>query len=155
MRGRLVAGALVCSFLPACSSPSAPSSSTPAANAITIEVSNVAATVDKVSTGAVYHIWFQLKETGGQTGATISTVLFTLKSGAATLTATYTPPTTRRIPAGGSLALGPIDVSDNAGASTPIASQITVAISFTDDSGRGGSAIGTASVTPPVLLTTY
>jgi hypothetical protein len=120
-----------------------------------IAVASVVATADKQSVGAVYHISFQLKETGGQSGATISSVLFTMPSGAATFTATYTPPTTQRVPAGGSLDMGPIDISDNAGTSTAIASEISVAVSFTDDGGRTGSATGTASIAPPALLITY
>src|SRR5580765_2532953 len=136
MRVRLVAGAVACSCVAACSSPSVPSPSAPAVNTTAIAVSNVAATVDKTSTGAVYHIWFQLKETGGQNGATLSTVLFALRRGAAALTATYAPTTTQRIAAGGSLALGPINVSDDAGASTAIATEISVAVSFTEDGGR-------------------
>jgi hypothetical protein len=120
-----------------------------------IAVASVVATVDKQSVGAVYHISFQLKETGGQSGATISSVLFTMPSGAATFTATYTPPTTQRVPAGASLDMGPIDISDKAGASTAIASEISVAVSFTDDGGRTGSATGTASIAPPALLITY
>ena len=155
MQLRLVAGAVGCSIFAACSSPPVRSPIAPATNTVVVAVSNAAATVEKVPAGAVYHIWFQLKETGGQSGATISTVLFTLKSGAVALTATHTPATIQRVPAGGSLALGPINVSDNAGASTTIASEITVAVSFTDDSGHGGSAVGTASITPPIVLTTF
>ena len=146
MRSRLVAGALACSFGAACSSASAPSPSAPAPNVTAVAVTSVTATVEKVSTGAVYHISFQVKETGGQSGATISTVLFTLKSSPSTLTSTYTPSTTQRVPAGGSLDLGPVNITDTTGASTSIASEISVAVSFTDDAGRGGSVTATASI---------
>ena len=155
MRSRLIAGAIACSFLAACSSPFVRSPSAPAPNTTAIAVSSVNAIVEKVSSGAVYHISFQVKETGGQGGATVSTVLFTLKSGASTLTATYTPTTTQRVPAGGSLDLGPINITDNAGASTPMASEISVAVSFTDDAGRDGSAAAAASIAQPAPLVTY
>ena len=140
MRGRLVAGAFASLWVAACSSPAVPSPSAPGTNPAALAVSSVVATVEKLSTGPVYHISFQLKETGGQSGATISSVLFTMPRGAATFTSTYTPPTTQRVPAGGSLDVGPIDITDTAGASTSIASEISVSVSFSDDGGRGGSA---------------
>ena len=93
MNVRLVAGALMSSLVAGCSSPSVSSPTAPAAKTSVIAVSSVAATVEKTSTGAIYHISFQVKETGGQSGATISSVLFTLKNGASALTATYTPTT--------------------------------------------------------------
>jgi hypothetical protein len=108
MQVRLVAGAVVCSSVAACASSSVPSPSAPAANTAAITVASVVGTVDKVPVGAVYHFSLRLKETGGHSGATISSVLFTMPTGVAAFTATYTPATAQRVPAGGSLDLGPI-----------------------------------------------
>lgn len=153
MRGRLVASSLTCSLLAACSSPSVRSPSAPAATAASLAVSSVAATVEKASVSAVYKFTFQLKETSGQSGATISSILFTMPSGAATFTATYTPATAQRVPPGGSLDLGPIQITDQAGPSTSLAAEASLTVKFVDDGGREGSAAGTGPVTRPLAYT--
>jgi hypothetical protein len=104
-------------------------------------------TVDKVPVGAVYHFSLRLKETGGHSGATIPSVLFTTPTGVAAFTATYTPATAQRVPAWGSLDLGPISITDQAGPSTSLAAEALLAVRFVDDGGHEGSAAGTASVT--------
>ena len=153
MRVRLIAGSLACAYVAACSSASVPSPTAPATNTAAITVSSVVATADRVPAGAVYHVSLQLKETGGQSGATISSVLFTLQGGAGTLTSTYTPPAAQRVAPAGSLDFGPITITDSAGASTSIASDISVAVSFTDDRGQGGSASGKGPITRPATYT--
>src|SRR5206468_5488669 len=56
------------------------------------------------------------------------------------------PTMTQRVAAGGSLDLGPIEITDSTAASTT-ASEISVAVNFTDEGGRVGSATAAATVT--------
>ena len=91
----------------ACSSPSAPAL-TSDSNTAAVSLSSLAATVDTIGLDAVYHLSFQLKETGGRSGATVTGMTLTLQKGTATFVATHTFATTERLSAGGSLEVGPL-----------------------------------------------
>jgi hypothetical protein len=118
----------------------------PNATNAAVSLSSIVATVETTAAGAVYHISVQLKESGGRSGATITGMTFTLQRGTATLFAAYTPIKQERIAAGDSLGVGPVNVTDTAGALVPTASDISVDVRYTDDGGGQGAVTGKGAV---------
>ena len=101
-------------------------------------VTNFTATVDGPPTGLVYHVSMHLAEISGKSGASITALNFSFGNGAmATATGTI------HIPAGGGTDTGTINITDSAGRAA--ASQITVLIRFTDDTGKAGTANGSTT----------
>ena len=146
-------------LLSACSpgaSPTAPSGATPppalagavlTISGLTLEV------VRPTQPGGTfyYNERFQLTETGGKSGATIQNIQSTVENGNSENTGTSCWRQPIRVAPGGTL--DTFDTGwDQLGYCAPFAasraesSRVTVIVLFTDDEGRGGSAIATASV---------
>jgi hypothetical protein len=124
------------------SSPSAPTSPTAS---ISITVGNVTATSERTSTALVYHVTFQLRETGGSMGATITSVKLAFTNGAATVgdstftTAMVTP----QLGAGSTLDSQRLNVTDDRSGAA-LADRVTITVNYTAN-GVAGSLTSSAS----------
>jgi hypothetical protein len=128
------------------STPATPAPSPVPAGSATVSVTAFAAIVELTPTGAIYHVSFQVNETGGQTGATLSVVTFIFLDGFNTGSMVYALPSPVHVAGGGAVSLGPIAVNDTSG---NVATQISANVSFTDDAGHAGLATGSGQM--PVL----
>jgi hypothetical protein len=124
--------------------PSAPSASRPGSLA-TLAFNVFGVTVLSTTGANIYSVNLQLWETGGTTGATVDSIVFSLQGLADTTT--YTPSITLRVPPKTVLALPLIRITDST-KFTPV-SQMSAVVHYTDDSGRQGVVSGSASVPEP------
>lgn len=131
------------------SSPTAPSA-TPTQGA-SLEVSSFVVTAQQPSAGTVaYTFAFELHETSGRTALTVNTIQFLL-AGVGTANAELTG--TVRVPAGGTRSSDALSSSDSSG--RPVASQVTITVAFTDDTGKTGSASKTVAVSQAAAYTVF
>lgn len=116
----------------------------PSGTTASIRVENFTATATPASGAISYRIAFTLRETAG-TGATLSDVTLTAQTSAGSIARTFTAVQsfgTNRITANGTLA-----ASVTFEGPPVAASQLSVRIPFTDDSGNSGTVQGTTNVT--------
>jgi hypothetical protein len=144
---RFLCVALAAVAASACGS-STPTSTTTAptplgASTATLAVSSFAATLQPASPGAVYRVTFTVNETGGQTGATLRSVVFVFRNGYSSGALIYTPPSTLHVATGGAVNIGPVDVADPSG---NLATEISATVSYADDSGHDGSVSGSGTL---------
>jgi hypothetical protein len=137
----LLCGALV-GACGSSSSTTAPTSTAAATSTATITVASFTVTSESSGTGTVYHAVVQFRETGGTTGANITTLTFSSPGSSGLALATLT---TTRITAGGTLTTPTINITDSS--ANTAAATLTFVAAFTDDGGRAGSANGSATVT--------
>jgi hypothetical protein len=109
-------------------------------------MASFAATLETTATGVIYHVTFQLAETGGQAGATINNITFIFRNGFTSGSTIHTPAASTRLASSGTLNIGPIAVVDNSG---NVATEIGANVSYTDDSGHTSSVSGSGPL--PVL----
>src|SRR5581483_10144437 len=143
----IVLASIVASACTSSSAPSAPTAPVPAAATAVVSVTALTASAEMKTTGAVYHASLQLKETGGKSGATISSINFVLQADKGKFTANYAPPSPQRVAAGGALDIAAVTIPDDSGAATTVASQLSVTVNFVDDGGRNGTSTADAAVT--------
>jgi hypothetical protein len=134
----LVLAAAMC----ACGS-STPTSPAPQALVAAVAISVTTASVETTSSGLLYRVGYQLRETSGRSAATFNSIAYALNNGRSTDGALNG---TVKVSPGGSLNVGPVELSDNSGLSA--ASSVTVNAAFTDDTGHSGTSSGSAPITP-------
>ena len=135
---RLVAALTACCGATACSSSTVVI--TPFATSI-LSLSAVSARADVQSAVVVYSISFRISESSGQFGATVTNVSFAFNNGLR-----GSKEVAIGVFPGVANDLGPLDVlHDKTG--TPLASRVTIDVSWVDTAGRPGSATGIGAVT--------
>jgi carboxypeptidase family protein len=133
-----------------CAGSSTSSSTTPSPvspSTAAISVGAVAATLEIGATGVIYHAGFQVRETGGQTGATLQSVIFIFRNGYTSGSTIAPLPAGTHVATGGTSAVAPIAIPDSSG---NVATEISATVSFVDDSGHKGSASGVGPL--PVVM---
>jgi hypothetical protein len=128
---------------------------TSTASVAVLSISSLSATLETTSTGFLYHVLYQLRETSGRSAANLTGISYALTNGTSTdssLTGAV------NIAAGSSLSVGPISITDNTGDGQ--SSQMTVNVTFTDDSAHASTATASSSVsavspTPAPAPATY
>ena len=143
---RLAVGAILALLAAACGgSSSAPTNQQPSpastVSLAVVSVESLVVTMETTATGFLYKVSYLLRETAGRSSATLTGVSYALSTGGTT------DPTlsgTTRIPAGQAYNPGTISVTDNTGRGP--SPQLTVNVTFTDDSGQRGSASAVGSV---------
>ena len=133
------------------SSPATPTAPTPAPTALTggsaiLSVVSVSATSERTSTDLVYRTTFNLRETGGQLGVTVSSVGVRFGSGRSCLF-DDTPMQSPHVNAGATIASRVLNCHEDL--TRPLETQLTITVNHTDDRGVAGSVTGTSSITPP------
>jgi Carboxypeptidase regulatory-like domain len=133
---------VACLLLVGCGGTASPAA--PEASTAKLVVSAFTATVENEYTGeTTYHLAFHLAETSGHVGATVTAVTFAFEPGADKSPANL----------GGSFHLAPGGGSDLTPVSLSyavdrvVATQVSVQVAFTDDTGHTGAATAAASVT--------
>jgi hypothetical protein len=128
----------------ACDSSSrTPVAPTPAPVA-TIAIVNLTATAERLTTtsqpGLLYRLVYEVRETGGQTGAMLVSQRFELSNGYVTeggFNGTPRVDAGRTVPIQSSLSIYPASIA---------ASHVTFSITYTDDNGRAGTAEANAAI---------
>jgi hypothetical protein len=109
-----------------------------------VSIQSITATSETTGSGFLYHVSYQLRETSSRSAATFTGLTYNLSNGGST---DGTLNGSVKVPSGGVLSVGPINITDNLGRG--IASSVTIGGTFNDDNGRAGSATGSASIATP------
>jgi hypothetical protein len=124
------------------SSPTSPSTATPpVASVATVTVAPLTVTVEPSGANFIYHLKFLINETSGRSAAAVTSITLNFSNGG---TATATPSTPVRIPAGQSYDPGTINSTDATGRG--ISSSVSVNVSFNDDAGHSGTGSGSTTI---------
>jgi hypothetical protein len=140
----LIAGSIACRS----QSPS-PSPTEPVATPASIVIANLTAIVERLTTtpepGLVYRLTYQVRETGGRTGATLVGQRFEFSNGSSADGSFATMP---HVAAAGMVTMQ--STYSIYPATTP-ATHVTFSITYNDDGGRGGTATAGADI-PPIAM---
>jgi hypothetical protein len=123
-------------------SPTSPSSG-PAGS-----VTSVVSTASLASNGYSYRTTFSVREIGGGTGLTVSSVRIQFSNASGSIggaTFSDNPMMSAHVDAGGSADSKSLTVTDEQ--NRPLATQVSVTVNYTDDRGTAGSITGTGNVT--------
>jgi hypothetical protein len=135
---------ILASLVYACGSPSPTAPSAPTTVVAAISIQSITATSETTATGFLYDVTYQLRETGSRSAATFSGLTYSFSNGTST---DGTLNGTVKVASGGSVNVGPVNITDNTGRG--IASSVTIGGTFSDDNGHTGSASGSASIAAP------
>ena len=139
----LAAAAVASSVACGASSPSAPAtSSAPTSSSAVISLELLTSTVEPITTpsnGWVYRLTYRAHETGGQTGATLTTAHFALSTGL-NADGTFTGPGVLQVPHVPASGVITVQTSLSVLTSAPPAPHLQLTVSYTDDNGHTGSA---------------
>lgn len=142
----LMLAAFGCGSKTSPTSPSSTATTTPVTTPAGLSVSVSAATAETSSSGTIYKVTFQVAETSGKTGLTLTGFTFSLQNGSGTtLRSASSDPQSIKLGAG--ITTNPSTTTLPNDTSGTVAAQILTVVTFTDDAGRTGSASATKSVT--------
>jgi len=125
-----------------------------------VSIPSITAAVEITAQGGLrYHVSYRLQETSGRSAATFSSVSYTISNPVNTgvplnpNAAHGTLSGAVRVPSGGTIDLGPVDIDDSS--VQDLGLFITISGTFTDDGGRTGtaSALGQITLTLPPSFT--
>ena len=145
---RFASSMLAAGLMGACASSSSPTP-LPIATGAVVAITNLTATVEPTTTasnssGWLYRLRYQVRETSGSAGATLVGQHFVLTTG---LAADGTFNSAPHVAANAAIS---IESTLTVITTAAPAAQLTFSITFTDDAGRAGSASAGASISPIV-----
>jgi len=111
-------------------------------------VTSVVSTASQASNGYSYRTTFSVREIGGGTGLTVSSVRIQFSNAAGSIggaTFSDNPMLSAHVAAGGSAASKTLTVTDDL--NRPLANAVSITANYTDDNGATGSITGTGNVT--------